>query len=469
MTVPRSYPNYRGDVVYAAEKAREFTAGMDFTDFTADDKTVFAVIRTIEIMGEATGRTPSEVLRCYPQIPWRRIVDMRNRVIHNYDTLTYTSSGQLLSATFLSCLPRLEQTGSNEIRLPIPHLVPLPAPSYNLLAMQIKDLGEFGLIGLLNEMVVKERGGLDNGASFGFELMVDTGDDTAAWRSGPAAELFTTDTVVEGIHFTRETTPWRDLGWKSLAANISDIAAMGGLPLYALITLGLPPETEVADIQEMYQGMLEIGNEFGVGIIGGDMVRSPVAFVTVALTGVHAGEPMLRSTAKPGDQVAVTGYLGTSAGGLKLMLEALSAPQEAGDFLRRGHRRPFPAVAEGLSLAQAGVKTAMDVSDGLVDDLSKLCRASGVSARLFTAQVPVHRLLRLAFPEDCLALALGGGEDYLLLFATDSSLMPRAIAGLPEGAAVIGEIMAGTPGQVLLVDDQGDETVAGSAGWDHFG
>jgi thiamine-monophosphate kinase len=335
--------------------------------------------------------------------------------------------------------------------------------------MQIKDLGEFGLIGLLNEMVVKERGGLDNGASFGFELMVDTGDDTAAWRSGPAAELFTTDTVVEGIHFTRETTPWRDLGWKSLAANISDIAAMGGLPLYALITLGLPPETEVADIQEMYQGMLEIGNEFGVGIIGGDMVRSPVAFVTVALTGVHAGEPMLRSTAKPGDQVAVTGYLGTSAGGLKLMLEALSAPQEAGDFLRRGHRRPFPAVAEGLSLAQAGVKTAMDVSDGLVDDLSKLCRASGVSARLFTAQVPVHRLLRLAFPEDCLALALGGGEDYLLLFATDSSLMPRAIAGLPEGAAVIGEIMAGTPGQVLLVDDQGDETVAGSAGWDHFG
>ena len=335
--------------------------------------------------------------------------------------------------------------------------------------MQIKDLGEFGLIDLLNEMVVKERGGLDNGASFGFELMVDTGDDTAAWRSGPATELFTTDTVVEGIHFTRETIPWRDLGWKSLASNISDIAAMGGLPQYALITLGLPPETEVADIQEMYQGMLEIGNKYGVSIIGGDMVRSPVVFVTVALTGVHPGQPMLRSTARPGDQVAVTGWLGTSAGGLKLMLEGLQVPDEAADFLRRGHRRPLPAVTEGRLLAEAGVKTAMDVSDGLSDDLSKLCRASGVSARLFTSLVPVHRLLRLAFPQDCLALAGGGGEDYLLLFTADSVLMSQVMPVLAEGAAVIGEISSGTPGQVVLVDDDGLESVAGPGGWDHFG
>ena len=109
--------------------------------------------------------------------------------------------------------------------------------------MQIRDLGEFGLIERLNEMVTRGRRGPDNGAAHGFQLLVDTGDDTAAWSAAPATELFTTDTVVEGVHFTRETTPWHDLGWKSLASNISDIAAMGGLPLYALITLGLPPET----------------------------------------------------------------------------------------------------------------------------------------------------------------------------------------------------------------------------------
>ena len=335
--------------------------------------------------------------------------------------------------------------------------------------MLVRDLGEFGLIDLLNAMVVSERSGPDNGADLGFGLMVDTGDDTAAWRSAPATELFTTDTVVEGVHFTRETTPWHDLGWKSLASNISDIAAMGGLPLYALVTLGLPSETKVADIEEMYRGMLEIGAKYGVGIIGGDMVRSPVVFVTVALTGVHSGQPMLRSTARPGDQVAVTGYLGTSAGGLKLMLNGLQAPADAADFLRRGHRRPSPAVSEGRLLVEAGVTTAMDVSDGLADDLAKLCRASGVAARIITSQVPVHELLRLAFPGECLGLALGGGEDYLLLFTADRAVMSRVMPLLPDGAAVIGEITAGEPGRVTLVDADGVERAAGSGGWDHFG
>ena len=107
--------------------------------------------------------------------------------------------------------------------------------------MQIKDLGEFGLIERLNSMVTRERRGPDNGAPYNFRLLVDTGDDTAAWAAAEATELFTTDTVVEGVHFTRETTPWADLGWKSLASNISDIAAMGGLPLYALITSGPSP------------------------------------------------------------------------------------------------------------------------------------------------------------------------------------------------------------------------------------
>jgi thiamine-monophosphate kinase len=334
--------------------------------------------------------------------------------------------------------------------------------------MQVKDLGEFGVIELLNRIVVKERSGPDHGAPFNFRLLVDTGDDTAAWQAGEATELFTTDTVVEGVHFTRRTTPWRDLGWKSLASNISDIAAMGGQPTYALVTLGLPPETEVEDLKQLYQGMLEIGNKYGVAIVGGDMVRSPVVFITIALTGVREGKPTLRSTARPGDQVAVTGYLGSSGGGLKLMQKGIQASTEAIECLCQAHRRPEPAVASGAILAQGGVVTAMDISDGLADDLSKLCLASHVSARIFAEKVPVHPLLKEAFPEEYLDLALNGGEDYQLLFTAPSKVMELVLPKLPEEAGIIGEIVAGAPGQVTVVDSSGREIIAGRAGWDHF-
>ena len=335
--------------------------------------------------------------------------------------------------------------------------------------MKVKDLGEFGVIDLLNRMVVQGRTGPDHSAPFNFHLLVDTGDDTAAWRTGEATELFTTDTAVEGVHFTRQTTPWRDLGWKSLVSNISDIAAMGGQPAYALVTLGLPPDTEVEDLQQLYQGMLEAGNEYGVAIVGGDMVRSPVVFITVALTGVMAGRPLLRSTARPGDQVAVTGYMGSSGGGLKLMQEGIGASSEATEHLCQAHRRPEPAVAAGSILARSGVLTAMDISDGLADDLAKLCLASQVSARIFGDQVPVHPLLKDTFPREYLHLALNGGEDYQLLFAAPVEVMEQVLPKLTEGAGVIGEIAAGTPGQVTIVDAGGRETAAGRAGWDHFG
>ncbi|HIM48725.1 MAG TPA: thiamine-phosphate kinase [Dehalococcoidia bacterium] len=341
--------------------------------------------------------------------------------------------------------------------------------------MEIQELGEFGVIDLLTRMVVQQRGGPNHGADLSFKLTVDNGDDTAAWQTGKATELFTTDTVVEGVHFTRETTPWRDLGWKCIASNVSDIAAMGGLPMYALVTLGLPPETEVSELEQLYEGMMEISNEHGVAIVGGDMVRSPVVFITIGLTGIHAGQPMLRSTARPGDQVAVTGYLGSSGGGLRLMLGAghdsnLSdqVSEEAAEYLRVCHRRPRPAVAEGRILSASGVVTAMDVSDGLADDLSKLCRSSGLSARIHAGQVPVHPLLKQAYPDDYLDLALGGGEDYLLLFTAPAEVMALVMPQLSQGAAVVGELLPGEPGRVSVLDVDGSEMPASGAGWDHF-
>ena len=336
--------------------------------------------------------------------------------------------------------------------------------------MLVKEIGEFGVIERLNRMVVQRGAG--NAAIAEFPLLVDTGDDTAVWQAGQGRELFTTDTVVEGIHFTRETTPWRDLGWKAIAANVSDIASMGGLPAYALITLGLPPETSVDDIEEMYRGMLEIGEAYGLAIVGGDIVGSPVLFVTTALTGVAELQPMLRSNACAGDVVAVSGYLGSSGGGLRVMLDCPDASGDAAEFLRKAHRRPVPAVDQGLMLAEAGVRTAMDVSDGLADDLGKLCAASGVRARLVASDVPVHPVLRRQFPEEFLSLALAGGEDYVLLFTGREEIVEPLLPVLGEGAAIIGCIEpaadASCIGKVTVVDDSGNEISVADGGWDHF-
>ncbi len=337
--------------------------------------------------------------------------------------------------------------------------------------MLVREIGEFGVIERLNRMIV--RRGAGNDAVRSFPIEVDTGDDTAVWQAGEGKELFTTDTMVEGVHFTRETTPWRDLGWKAIASNISDVASMGGLPTYALITLGLPPETRVDEIEEMYRGMLEIGEKYGMGIVGGDIVRSPVFFVTTALTGVTERAPMLRSNARPGDLVAVTGWLGSSAGGLKLMLEDPDSAGQPADFLRQAHRRPMPAVGAGQALSLAGIPTAMDVSDGLADDLGKLCEASGVAAVVHASDVPTHRYLRQRFPESHVGLALGGGEDYVLLFAGAADVVESLVPKLGDGSAVIGAIVAADSaddvGKVTVAREDGAEISLSAGGWDHFG
>ena len=335
--------------------------------------------------------------------------------------------------------------------------------------MKVRDLGEFRVIQLLTEMATRERKGPDNASPFRFRLLVDAGDDTAAWRCGHGTELYTTDTAVAGVHFTRATTPWDDLGWKIMAANLSDIAAMGGLPLYALVTLGLPPEVEMEELESLYHGMIELGNQHGVAIVGGDMVRSPVVFVTVGLTGVCEGDPMLRSAARAGDPVAITGYAGSSAGGLEMLMRDVPLQGETAESLKLAHRRPEPCISQGRVLLKHGVRTAMDVSDGLVDDLSKLCTASQVSAEVDSSKIPVHPALREAFPDSYMDMALGGGEDYTLLFTAPRELMERVLPMLPPPASVIGEITDGTAGQVAVMDSStGKRLEIHAGGWDHF-
>jgi len=334
--------------------------------------------------------------------------------------------------------------------------------------MQIKDLGEFGTIDIINQLVSSNRSSSRTISQSAKNILVDSGDDTAAWSPYETIELITTDTVVQGIHFTLDTISWHDLGWKSLSANISDIASMGGSPSYAVITLGLPGTTDISDIKELYRGIFSIADQYGVSIVGGDMVRANEVFITIALTGTIGKKPLMRTTACQGDVIGVSGYIGSSAGGLKIIQENLIVQALASEYLTKMHRQPAPQIASGQVILDLGVATAMDISDGLSDDLAKLCLASNVSAQLHIDQIPMHPFLKSTFPDECIDLALHGGEDYHILFTGTSDKVSQIIATLSDGAAIIGEVTQGNSGQVTLIYPNGEQVISSRKGWDHF-
>ena len=337
------------------------------------------------------------------------------------------------------------------------------AALYNHGVSTVDELGEFALIARIAKAV--ERAGLTTPTAGGFALRLGIGDDAAAWSLAIGVEVATTDTMVEGVHFTAQTMAWADVGWKLWAASVSDVVSMGAVPLVGVVTLGIPGTLEVGAIDDVYVGLLEACAAYGTVIAGGDIVRSREVFLTVALNGVCEGELLRRDAARPGDAIGASGPLGGSNGGLRLLREGRQAP----DALASAHRRPAPRVASGLALGAAGVTGAMDVSDGLVADLAKLCRASGVGARIDAASVPIAPALHEAFgEEEALACALGGGEDYEVVFTGSREAVERAVASI-EGAAVIGEIVEDMTGRVRVRSADGTELEVSDAGWEHLG
>jgi thiamine-monophosphate kinase len=326
----------------------------------------------------------------------------------------------------------------------------------------VGELGEFPLIARIAKAV--ERAGLAAPTAGGFRLHLGIGDDAAAWSLASGVEISTTDTMVDDVHFTAQTMSWTDVGWKLWAANVSDVISMGAVPLVGVVTLGIPASLDVSAIDDLYAGMLEACARYGTLLVGGDIVRTRETFVTVALNGVCEGAVLRRDVARPGDVVGVSGALGGSNGGLRL----LRASGEAPDALANAHRQPTPRVATGLALVAAGVTGAMDVSDGLVADLAKLCRASGVGATIDAGRVPVAPALLEAFnEEDALACALGGGEDYEVLFTGSREAVERAMAQI-DGAQIIGEIVDDTAGRVRVLGADGAEIEVSDAGWEHL-
>jgi len=326
--------------------------------------------------------------------------------------------------------------------------------------VKVSELGEFGLIQRLASV-------LGNGAAP--DLVIGIGDDCAVWRAGREYLLGTTDTLVEGVHFIPGTAPWAALGWKALAVNVSDIAAMGGEPLFALVTLALPPSIEVSHIDSLYEGLSECAVEYGVAIAGGDVVQASEVSVTVALVGrtqMREGAPLLmrRDAARVGDVVAVTGTLGDSAAGLRRLLQGAGAE----DHLVRHHTRPRPPLALAQEAARLGVRCAIDVSDGLLQDIGHICEMAEVGADIRSADIPISDSTRAAYPDDALSLASGGGEDYQVALVGTSGLIQAMSDLRPGELSTIGRITEGPPGEARLLDRTGAEVKMPERGWDHL-
>lgn len=313
-------------------------------------------------------------------------------------------------------------------------------------------------------------------------VQVGIGDDAAVLTVAPGrALLATTDLLIEDVHFRRVSASPADIGWKAMAVNLSDIAAMGGIPRWALVALGVPPETEVEAVDAFYTGMEEAAAPHGVAIVGGDTSSSPDGWVVnVTLLGVHPGMPRLRSQARPGDAVAVTGSLGASAAGLHALdvgadrAGATGLSPRALAEVTRAHLRPRARVVEGRWLGEApGVHAMMDCSDGLGTDLGHICRESGVGARVEIPRIPVAPAAleaARALGRDWCDWVTGGGEDYELLLTCDPETVDVLTAGLRETTGtpltVIGRI-EGSAGDVVFIGSRG-QPVTVPSGFEHF-
>jgi len=327
--------------------------------------------------------------------------------------------------------------------------------------MRISDLGEFGLIDRIGKSATRNAK----------KAPVGIGDDAAALLLSPSSTLLaTTDMLIEGVHFDLRTTDLYSLGWKAAAVNVSDIAAMGGVPRFCLTSIGMPPSLTVEDIMEFYRGVTTCLKKFGAMLVGGDTCASPKNFViSVTMLGESERKRMItRSGALPGDLIYVTGTLGDSAAGLELLTAGSRLQAPGAKRLIEKHLRPVPRVAEGRKLALSGLASAMiDVSDGLSSDLGHICEQSGVGAEVFADRIPLSKELRSvsSLGRPVLAYALSGGEDYELLF-TSPVEREMEIMSLRLRATVIGAITR-TRG-MRLVTEQGESHSLAPGGYDHF-
>jgi thiamine-monophosphate kinase len=277
--------------------------------------------------------------------------------------------------------------------------------------------------------------------------------------------LVTTDFSLEGIHFRRDWHPPESVGHRCLARGLSDIAAMGGEPVAAFLSLALPRDLPQSWVARFARGLIDLGEKFGVTLAGGDTAESPDGILAdiVVVGTAPKGKSVLRSGARPGDRIFVTGELGGSAAAVAEMRSNPKKNLDTGDY--RGHFYPEPRIELGRVLREKGLASAMiDTSDGLSTDLAHLCEESGVGAELYTALIPRARVGKPSKRVD-LDLALHGGEDYELLFTVRAGKrIPAQIGGV--ALTEIGHI---TRGPKIFLHTQSDKVhELKPRGWQHF-
>lgn len=328
--------------------------------------------------------------------------------------------------------------------------------------MKLKSIGEFSLIDRLTRQMKR----------YDDSVLVGIGDDAAAFRTpGGKFMLTTCDMLVEGRHFLLEWIKPEQLGHKALAASLSDIAAMGGVPSYALVSVGWPAQMDLEYAEGIYRGMGDLAATSGVSMIGGDTVSAPQLILDVMVIGEMEAMPVTRSGALPGHVFAVTGSLGAAAAGLALLKSGSPVQDQS---LLQAHLLPQPRIREGAILLEAGPPSAMiDISDGLAGELHHICENSGVGAAIKLEDIPITeetKGLAKRLKTSVLDWALYGGEDYELLVtlsAQQAAIVKKRLAGIGTGFHVIGEVTAKDDG-IKLVREDGPAESIDKKGYDHF-
>ena len=332
--------------------------------------------------------------------------------------------------------------------------------------MKIGEIGEFEFIERVHRAAGRAR----------LPVILGIGDDASILRPEPGSELvITTDMLVEGVHFLRETTPPVDLGYKSLTVNLSDIAAMGGTPIQAYLSLALTPDTQVDDLDRFIEGFLQASGD-QVQLSGGDTVSSKTGWtVSVTVIGfVRQGRALRRDKAAVGDALFLSGPTGESAAGLALLQGSAQLEDKIqAESLIRAHNRPAPELALGNLLSGSGLcSCALDISDGLVQDLTHICRSSSVGACIFIENIPLTPPVKNAAESaevDPYLWPLTGGEDYRLLFTTPEKNVEALTAMLGDAgmkAILIGRIEEGN--SIRAVENGREVPLPDKGGHDHF-
>ena len=303
----------------------------------------------------------------------------------------------------------------------------------------------------------------------GLEIIKGIGDDAAYWKSGDFGYCVTSDTLVENVHFKLMNFSADKLGEKAVAVNLSDIAAMGANPMGMLINLGVTNDITEKWINDFYDGITKLALKYNCPVIGGDIVKSEILNISVTCIGYkklnikNKNIFLNRESVNPGDLVYVSGYLGNSKAGLEILNLLKTDLNDSEIYLINSHLTPVPRIELGIDLNEIGITSCIDISDGLLLDSSRLADSSIVNININSSMLPISGELKVIFPEEYKNFALGGGEDYELLFTINQEEYDKLKADVDF--SIIGHISDQSEGNNFIAKDGSSHPLT-AQGWD---